>query len=219
MDEPIAMSTKIKICGLTSLHDAELAASGGAWAVGLVFHPESPRRCDPEMAAEIGAALKRRTEVVGVFVNAPLDEVVAAVESCSLTIVQLHGEEGPLYCEEARRRSGAKVIKAARVRSAAEVRTLSAYKTDYHMLDAYVPGQPGGTGQRFDWSLAADHPGRPPLLLSGGIRPDNVAEAVELVRPFAVDVSSGVEASPGRKDPGKLRELFKAVHEAAPARV
>jgi phosphoribosylanthranilate isomerase len=214
-----AMSTKVKICGVTTLHDAELAASSGAWAVGLVFHPESPRRCDPEVAAEIAAALKRRAEVVGVFVNAPIDDVVAAVDSCSLTMVQLHGDEGPLYCEEARRRSGAKVIKAARVRSSADVRILSAYKTDYHMLDAYVPGRPGGTGQRFDWSLAADHPGRPPLVLSGGIRPDNIGEALEIVRPFAVDVSSGVESSPGHKDPAKLRELFKAVREAAPARV
>jgi phosphoribosylanthranilate isomerase len=212
-----AMDTKVKICGVTNVHDAELAASGGAWAVGLVFHPESPRCCDPEVAAAIGAALKRRTEVVGVFVNAPLDEVVAAVQGSSLTMVQLHGDEGPLYCEEARRRSGAKVMKAARVRSAADVRSLSPYKTDYHMLDAYVPGRPGGTGQRFDWSFAAEHPRRPPLVLSGGIRPENVAEAVELVRPFAVDVSSGVEASPGKKDPARLRELFKAVREAAPA--
>jgi phosphoribosylanthranilate isomerase len=213
------VSTRVKICGVTSLADAELAVSLGAWAVGLVFHPDSPRRCDSEVAAEIGAALKRRAEVVGVFVNAPLDDVVAAADGCSLTMIQLHGEEGPLYCQEARRRSGAKVIKAARVRDGAQVRALSAYRTDYHMLDAHVPGLPGGTGQSFDWNLAGEHPGRPPIILSGGIRPDNVAEAVETVGPFAVDVASGVEASPGRKDPEALRKLFQAVREAEPAGV
>jgi phosphoribosylanthranilate isomerase len=213
------VSTKVKICGVTNLGDAELALSCGAWAIGLVFYPESPRRCEEEVAAEIGAVLKRRAELVGVFVNAPLDELVAAVEESSLTMVQLHGDEGPLYCEEARRRSGAKVIKAARVRDLAQIRALSAYKTDYHLLDAFVPGRPGGTGQRFDWSLAAEHPRRPPFVLSGGISPHNVAEAVALVRPFAVDVASGVESSPGRKDPEKLKAFFRAAREAAPAGV
>jgi phosphoribosylanthranilate isomerase len=211
------MSTKVKICGVTNLGDAELAVSFGAWAIGLVFYPESPRRCEDEVAAEIGTALKRRTEVVGVFVNAPLEEVVASVEGASLTMIQLHGDEGPLYCQEAGRRTGAKVIKAARIRDSAQIRALSAYKTDYHLLDTFVPGRPGGTGQRFDWSLAAEHPREPPILLSGGIRPENVAEAVTLVRPFAIDVASGVESSPGRKDPEKLKAFFRAAHEAAPA--
>jgi phosphoribosylanthranilate isomerase len=213
------MSTKVKICGITEPSDAELAVSLGAWGVGLVFHPPSPRYCDLEAAAEIGSALKRRAEVVGVFVNAPLDEVIATAEAASLTALQLHGDEGPSYCEEARRRSGVRVIKAARVRDAASVRALSVFKTDYHMLDAYVPGRPGGTGERFDWSLAADHPGVPPLFLSGGIRPENVAEAIAAVRPFAVDVSTGVEAVPGRKDPDKLERLFGAVAEVVTARV
>jgi phosphoribosylanthranilate isomerase len=141
---------KVKICGVTTSEDAELAVSGGAWAIGLVFLPDSPRHVSPEKAAPIGAALKRRAEVVGVFVNAPLDEVVALAESCSLSMVQLHGEEGPLYCQEVSRRAGVPVIKATRVKDAAQIRALSSYKTAYHLLDAYVPGRPGGTGQRFD---------------------------------------------------------------------
>jgi phosphoribosylanthranilate isomerase len=211
--------TKVKICGVTNPEDAALAASGGAWAIGLVFHPDSPRLVSPETAAEIGTAFKRRLEVVGVFVNASLDEVVGLAESCSLSMLQLHGEEGPLYCQEAARRAGVPVIKAARVRDAAQIRALSAYKTAYHLLDAYVPGRPGGTGQRFDWSLAAEHPPEPPFLLSGGITPQNVREAIETVSPFGIDVSSGVEASPGRKDPAKLRGLFDAVRDAAAAHV
>jgi phosphoribosylanthranilate isomerase len=213
------VSTKVKICGITRPSDAELAASLGSWAIGMVFHRESPRFCEPDVAAEIGAALKRRVEVVGVFVNSPLDELVQLAESCSLSAVQLHGDEGPSYCREAGRRTGLKVLKATRVRDAASVRALSAYKTDYHMLDTYVPGRRGGTGERFDWSLAAEHRAAPPLILSGGIGPDNVAEAIETAKPFAVDVSSGVESSPGVKDSGKLARLFDAVRESSSARV
>jgi phosphoribosylanthranilate isomerase len=213
------MTTRVKICGITTPEDARLAMSLGAWAVGLVFYEDSARRCDPETAAAIGAELKRRAEVVGVFVNAPLDEVIRTADAASLSMLQFHGDEGPSYCAEARRRSGLKVVKAARVRDAASIRALSAYKTDFQMLDAYVPGRPGGTGERFDWSLAAEHPHEPPLILSGGIDAGNVGEAIAVVTPFAIDVSSGVEASPGRKDPEKLRRLFEAVAEAVPARV
>jgi phosphoribosylanthranilate isomerase len=209
---------KVKICGVTSLADAELAVTHGAWAIGMVFHPESPRACDPAIAAEIGTALKRRVEVVGVFVNAPLDELVDLAESAGLTMLQLHGEEGPAYCQEAARRSGLKVIKAARVRDASSVRGLLAFRTDFHMLDAYVPGRHGGTGERFDWSLASEHKASTPLILSGGLRPENAAEAINTTHPFAIDVSSGVEASPGRKDPEKLSRLFESVREGAPAR-
>jgi phosphoribosylanthranilate isomerase len=211
------VTTRVKICGVTSLEDAELAAGAGAWAIGMVFHPDSPRRCELDVAAEIGTALKRRVEVAGVFVNALLDEVVAVSDAAGLSMVQLHGDEGPAYCAEVRRRTGVRVIKAARVRNASTVRSLSVYRTDYHMLDAHVHGIPGGTGERFDWSLAREHPGRPPLILSGGLRAENVAEGIELVRPFAVDVSSGVEAAPGRKDPQELRRFIEAAH--APARV
>jgi phosphoribosylanthranilate isomerase len=212
------MTVKVKICGVTNLTDAELAISNGAWAIGMIFHPESPRACDPAAAVEIGAALKRRLEVVGVFVNAHLDEVVELAESASLSMLQLHGEEGPSYCQEAARRTGLKVIKAARVKDAASVRGLLAFRTDFHMLDTYVPGRHGGTGERFDWSLATEHRRDIPLILSGGLTPENVAEAISIARPFAVDVASGIEASPGRKDPDKLALLFEMVRESTPAR-
>ena len=214
-----AVVPKVKICGNTTLADAELAVSCGAWAVGVIFHPQSPRRCDLDTAAAIGAALKRRCEVVGVFVNAPLEDVVRTAEAAELTMVQLHGEEGPAYCQEVGRRTGTRVIKAARVRDASQVRALLAHHTDVHLLDAYVEGAHGGTGERFDWRLAAEHPGKPPLLLSGGIAADNVREAIEVVRPFGLDVASGVEAAPGRKDPERMQALFEAVREAAPAGV
>jgi phosphoribosylanthranilate isomerase len=190
----------------------------GAWAIGMVLYRESPRACDPEDAVEIATAIRRQAEVVGVFVNAPLDEVLEIADQAPLTMLQLHGDEGPSYCEEARRRTGLKIMKAARVRDASAVRALSSYRTDFHLLDAHVPGSWGGTGERFDWELARAHPGKPPLVLSGGLDPDNVADAIAVARPFGVDVASGVEASPGRKDPEKLRRFFAAV-EAATARV
>jgi len=211
--------TRVKICGVTRIEDAQLASGLGAWAIGLVFYPESPRRCELEAAGEIGSSLRRKVEVVGVFANAPLDEVVGVAEASHLTALQLHGDEGPSYCGEARRRTGLKVIKAAPVRDAASVRQLGAYKTDYHLLDAHVPGLPGGTGERFDWELAAEHHSDIPLILSGGLRPENVSEAIAAARPFAVDVASGVESSPGRKDPDRLERFFKAVAETVPARV
>ena len=209
------MPAKVKICGLTRPEDADLAVSSGAWAIGMIFFDESPRRVDVETAAEIATAYRRRCEVVGVFVNAPLDDVLATLGSVPLTMLQFHGDEGPSYCAEAARRSGLKVMKAVRAKDAHAVKALSAYKTDLHMLDAYVPGTYGGTGERFDWELAAAHPGRPPLVLSGGLTPDNVAEALAVARPFAVDVASGVEAAPGVKDPDKLRRFFEAVEQAA----
>ena len=209
------MATRVKICGITRLEDAELAAACGAWAIGMVMWPESPRYCGTERAAEIATAMRRRLEVTGVFVNAPLDEVVAVARDVPLTMVQLHGEEGPSYCAEARRRTGLKVVKAARVRDMTTVRELTAYHTDFHLLDAYVPGRPGGTGRRFDWEIAAAHPDDPPFLLSGGLDPGNVTEAIAVAEPFAVDVSSGVEAEAGVKDPGRMRSFFEAVDTAA----
>jgi phosphoribosylanthranilate isomerase len=140
--------------------------------------------------------------------------VVRIAEDVPLTTLQLHGDEGPSYCQEAARRTGLKVIKAARVRDSASIKALSAYKTDYHLLDAYVPGRAGGTGERFDWSLVTEHPDPTPVILSGGIRPDNIREAIETVEPFAIDCSSGVEESPGRKDAEKIEQLFGAAREA-----
>ena len=208
--------TRIKFCGITRLDDAELAVDAGAWAIGLIFWPRSPRRCDLDRAAEIAAAVKRRAEVVGVFVNPTLDDVARVADRVGLTMIQLHGDEGPAYCAEVARRTGGKVIKAARVRSGADVQALASFHTDYHLLDSYVGGLPGGTGETFSWELARAHRGRVPVILSGGLNPDNVAEAIATVRPYAVDVASGVESSPGRKDPGKLLAFAEAVRSTAP---
>lgn len=210
----MAQSPKIKFCGITSLSDAQLAVDAGAWAIGLIFWPRSPRRCDPTAATEIGGALKRRSEVVGVFVNPTLDEVVRTADAVGLTAVQLHGDEGPSFCAEAGRRTGCKVIKAARVRSGADIQALVPFHTDYHLLDSHVAGQRGGSGETFEWDLARAHRGTVPVILSGGLTPDNVADAIRVVQPFAVDVASGVEAAPGRKDPAKLRAFAEAVGTA-----
>jgi phosphoribosylanthranilate isomerase len=130
-------------------------------------------------------------------------------------MLQLHGDEGPAFCAEAARRTGCKVIKAARVRSGADIQALAPFHTDYHLLDSYVPGVPGGTGETFSWEIARAHRGAVPMILSGGLTPDNVAEAIATVRPFAVDVASGVESRPGRKDPDKLEAFAAAVHASA----
>jgi phosphoribosylanthranilate isomerase len=208
--------TRIKFCGITNLDDAERAVAAGAWAVGLIFWPHSPRRCAPDAAAIIAAAVKRRAEVAGVFVNATLDHVAEIADAVGLTMLQLHGDEGPAYCAEAARRTGAKVIKAVRVRSRADVQALAPFHTDYHLLDSYTAGIPGGTGETFAWDIARAHRGRTPVILSGGLTAENVAEAIEAVRPFAVDVASGTEASPGVKDPGKLKAFAAAVRSAHP---
>jgi phosphoribosylanthranilate isomerase len=208
--------TKIKFCGITRLDDAELAVGAGAWAIGLIFWPRSPRRCDLDAAVEIAAAVKRRAEVVGVFVNATLDHVTQTADGIGLTMIQLHGEEGPAYCSEAARRTGCKVIKAARVRSGADVQALAPFHTDYHLLDSYTAGVPGGTGETFSWEIARSHRGRIPVILSGGLNPDNVADAIAAVRPYAVDVASGIELRPGRKDPEKLAAFAAAVRATVP---
>jgi phosphoribosylanthranilate isomerase len=208
--------TRIKFCGITRLKDAELAVAAGAWAIGLIFWPNSRRRAELDAAAEIAAALKRRVEVVGVFVNATIDHVAETADAVGLTMLQLHGDEGPAYCAEAARRTGCKVVKAVRVRSGADVQALSAFHTDYHLLDSYTPGMPGGTGETFAWEIARAHRNSIPVILSGGLTPDNVAEAIAAVRPFAVDVASGVEHRPGEKDPDKLNAFSAAVRAAEP---
>jgi phosphoribosylanthranilate isomerase len=210
--------TRVKFCGVTDPADARRVADLGAWALGMIFWPGSPRACDLVTGEAIGAELRRRLELVGVFVNATLDEVADAVDRCHLTIVQLHGDEGPAYAREAARRTGAKVMKAVRVRDAASLTDLQRFYTDFHLLDAYSPRSPGGTGETFDWEIAARHPGTPPVVLSGGLNADNVGEAIEVARPFAVDVASGTEASPGVKDPAKLSAFARAV-ESADARL
>jgi phosphoribosylanthranilate isomerase len=206
--------TRVKICGITDPADARRVAELGGWALGMVFWPESPRACAIEVAEGIGAELHRRLELVGVFVNAPLDEVALTADRCGLTILQLHGDEGPAYCREAARRTGCKTMKAVRVRDAAQVRALQPFRTDFHLLDAHSRRTPGGTGETFDWELARHHPGDPPVVLSGGLTADNVGAAIAAVRPFAVDTASGTEAAPGRKDPARLAAFFRAVEAA-----
>ena len=129
--------TRVKICGLTTLEDAHQAVELGAWALGMIFWPKSPRACPIEQAEVIGAQLHRRAELTGVFVNAPLDEVATTADVCRFSMLQLHGDEGPAYCREAARRTGCKIVKAARVRDAAQVQALSVYHTDFHLLDAH----------------------------------------------------------------------------------
>jgi phosphoribosylanthranilate isomerase len=208
---------KVKICGITNLPDGEEAVRLGAWAIGLIHHAESPRRCEPADAARIGAALRRRCEVAGVFVNPTLEEVDQAVENAGLTIVQLNGDEGTAFCTEVARRTGAKVMKAIHVSSAADVHGAEAFRTDFHLFDTRRPDLWGGTGETFDWDLLAERRSSVPMVLAGGLRPENVAAAVATARPFAVDVASGVEAEPGRKDHDLLAGFFEAVRSASPA--
>jgi phosphoribosylanthranilate isomerase len=207
---------RIKFCGITTVDDAQRAADAGAWALGMILWPGSERRCTVGEAPGIAARL-RRVELVGVFVNAPLDEVAGLVDAIGLTMVQLHGDEGPAYCSEIARRTGARVIKAHRVRARADLQALEPFHTDFHLLDAYVPGRRGGTGEVFDWELVAARHSTVPFILSGGLTAQNVAEAIAVTRPFAVDVASGTEKSPGVKDPAKLEAFAAAVAASVPA--
>jgi phosphoribosylanthranilate isomerase len=207
---PLFSMTKVKVCGMTNLADAEHAADHGAWAIGLIHHPDSPRYVEPAVAEEIGAALKRRCEIAGVFVNSTLEEVVDAAERQNLTLLQFHGEEGPSFCTEAARRTGARVMKAMRVTSAADVQAAEVFRTDFHLFDAYWHGIHGGTGKSFDWDLVAKRRSKVPMVLAGGLTAENVAGAIELAKPHAVDVVSGVEAEPGRKDHGKVEAFLEA---------
>jgi phosphoribosylanthranilate isomerase len=209
--------SKVKVCGMTNLADAEHAAANGAWAIGLIHHRDSPRYVEPDTAEEIGAALKRRCEVAGVFVNSTLDDVIEAAERENLTLLQFHGEEGPSFCLEAARRTGAKVIKAMRIKSAADVQAAEAFRTDFHLFDAYWHGLHGGTGKSFDWDLVAKRRSKVPMILAGGLTAENVADAIERVKPFAIDVVSGVEAEPGRKDHAKVEAFLEAAGAREPS--
>jgi phosphoribosylanthranilate isomerase len=209
------MPPRIKVCGITNLDDAEMALELGAWTLGMIFFSGSPRSCSLAEAERIAAGLRRKVELCGVFVNAPLDQVVHTSEDLGLSMLQLHGDEGPSYCAEATRRNGARVIKAAQVSGPGDVRDLERFHVDFHLLDARAsePGRlglRGGTGETFDWTLLEARRSKVPLILSGGLNAENVAEAIELTHPYAVDTASGTESAPGRKDPQKLRAFFDA---------
>jgi phosphoribosylanthranilate isomerase len=206
----------VKICGITRPEDAELAATLGAWAVGFNFWAGSKRRCDPAVAAGIARAMRRRIEPVGVFVNPTLDEVVRLAEGVGLTHVQLHGDEGPSFCTAVAERTGARVIKALGVDSGANIRDAERYHTDFHLLDASAGATYGGTGRTWDWALSELRRSKVPLILSGGLTPENVADGIAAVHPWGVDVASGVESAPGIKDPAKM-EAFIAAAAGVPA--
>jgi phosphoribosylanthranilate isomerase len=169
----------------------------------------------------ITASLRRRVELCGVFVNASLQEIARYGDELDLSMVQLHGDEGPAFCAEVRRRTGLRVIKAAQVSGSGDVRDLERYHVDFHLLDARAKeiarqGMRGGTGETFDWDLVAERRSKVPLILSGGLSAANVVEAVSVTRPYAVDSASGTESAPGHKDPQKLRDFFAAVAQTQP---
>ncbi len=210
------MAVRVKICGLTRPGDAAAAAELGAWALGVIFAPESPRCVDAATAAAVFERVPAAVKRVGVFVNADPGEVAAAATACRLDAVQLHGDEDIDYCRAIKQRTGCAVIRAFRVSDAASLADVVRFDTDYLLLDTYRPGRRGGTGETFDWDLASSLP--PALrnrrvILSGGITSRNAAAAVRQVRPFALDVSSGVERSPGVKDEAEMKRLFSALED------
>jgi phosphoribosylanthranilate isomerase len=202
------MSVKVNICGITSIADALVAAEAGADLIGLMFYERSPRYVTFARAAEIAQALPPYISRVGVFVNPDADTVMRAIGECGLSLLQFHGEETPEFCTQ----FGMMSMKAFRVRDADSLLALPEYETDAYLLDAYSPDAHGGTGAKFNWDLAvaAKQHGRP-IFLAGGLTPENVAQAVKQVMPFGVDVSSGVESAPGKKDPAKVRAFIQAV--------
>lgn len=206
------MAVRIKICGITNQEDALSADQLGADALGFIFAP-SPRQVSAEKAREIIETLPPMVQRVGVFVDEDPEKVAATATYCDLDLLQFHGSESPGYCGSFDRR----VIKAIRVRSKRDVRGLSEYSKgiDAFLLDTYVSDQYGGTGTTFDWNLALEAKRYGRIILAGGLSPHNVAEAVSLVRPYAVDASSGLEQSPGVKDHGKMARFIESVYQAA----
>ena len=205
------MNTKVKICGVTSVADGIIAAEAGADMIGLMFYEKSPRYISLAAAAEISKQLPPFVLRVGVFVNPNEAQVAAAVAACGLNLLQFHGDETSEFCTQ----FGVMSLKAIRVRAAESLQTLANFHTDAFLLDAYSQSGLGGTGEKFNWDLAvaAQQFGKP-IFLAGGLTPENVAAAVQQVRPFAVDVSSGVESAPGKKDAAKVRAFIAAVKAA-----
>ena len=195
---------KVKICGNTTLDDTLAAVQAGTDAVGFVFYKKSPRAVEQKAAAEIISRLPPFVVPVGVFVNEELDAVRRIMDECHISLAQLHGDESPQYCTDL----GRAVIKAVRVRDRRDLERMTSYQVAGFVLDAFVEGVPGGTGVTIDWDLACEAQVMGPIILAGGLTPDNVLEAVRQARPYGVDVSSGVEASPGKKDQAKVRAFI-----------
>jgi phosphoribosylanthranilate isomerase len=206
------MSVRVKICGITNPADAVVAVEAGADALGFNFYDRSPRFIPTKVAAEISRALPPFTLRVGVFVNPSEELVLRAIGECGLSLLQFHGDEPPDFCTQ----FGLMSMKAFRMRDAGSLKELPEYRTDAWLLDAYASDALGGTGERFNWDLATEVQklGKP-VFLAGGLTPENVAEAIRKVNPFGVDVSSGVESSPGKKDHAKVRAFIKAAKHPA----
>jgi phosphoribosylanthranilate isomerase len=202
------MKTQVKICGITSVADALTAAEAGADMIGLMFYEGSPRHIFLATAAEIDRALPPLVLRVGVFVNPDPAQVMAAISACGLNLLQFHGDEPSDFCTQ----FGVMSIKALRVQSEESLKELENFNTDAFLLDAYSKSGLGGTGEKFNWDLAIEaRKFGKPIFLAGGLTPENVTAAVKQVSPFAVDVSSGVEFAPGKKDAAKVRAFIGAV--------
>ena len=205
------MKTRVKICGVTNVADALAAAEAGADMIGLNFYEKSPRYVTLATAAEISRALPPFVQRVGVFVNPAADLVLRAIAECGLNLLQFHGDEPSDFCTQ----FGLMSMKAIRVRDEESLEALAEFQTDAFLLDAHSGSGLGGTGEKFNWELAVEAQkfGKP-IFLAGGLTPENVATAVKQVRPFAVDVSSGVESAPAKKDAAKVRAFIQAVRNA-----
>ena len=205
--------TLVKICGITRAEDARLAEKLGAYALGFNFYKKSPRAISPADAWEIRKSLNLTTEAVGVFVNWRPDLIITLAHALELTAVQLHGDESP--AQVAASEDDLPVIKAFRVGSGFSSSEFRRFRrASAFLLDASQSGKFGGTGKTIDWSIAQKAAASHRIILAGGLTPENVGEAILTVRPYAVDVASGVESRPGKKDPGKLREFFAEVARA-----
>jgi phosphoribosylanthranilate isomerase len=198
--------TAVKICGITSLEDAEGAIEAGADALGLNFYPHSPRCLDVVTARRIVEAIAGRVLTVGVFVDATLDSIRKTQEKTGFACVQLHGDEPATMLDALLPHA----YKAVRVRDQQSIEQAHSFAGEHILLDAYVPGEPGGTGKTFRWELARELASQRKVTLAGGLHPDNVASAIEAVKPFCVDVASGVESKPGIKDLGAVRAFIAA---------
>ncbi|HEY5232949.1 MAG TPA: phosphoribosylanthranilate isomerase [Verrucomicrobiae bacterium] len=201
------MSVKVKICGITNLADAQAAVEAGADALGFNFYEKSPRFILLETAPEIAKQIPPFVMRVGVFVDAEPDFVLRAIGEVGLTMLQFHGDERPEFCTQ----FGLMSMKAFRIRDAESLKKIPDYLTDAYLLDAFSSTTLGGTGEKFNWDLAvaAQKFGKP-IFLAGGLTPENVAEAVKKVQPVGVDVSSGVESAPGKKDHAKVKAFIAA---------